>query len=337
MLEHSLRAIGTHLRTGTTHAVLLLAAWFLAATPQSSAEVTQQCPEGNGGQLRSVGIELQRLPPVACDALPTASCSPVFSARYEEEVSLAPLFPAVSPQAAVSDTDWRPLELFGDSGSCYRIDGWVRGYYLNDQRIEWSGQESTFGAEGGIAPVFRHQFDKLEMTVQGEFYINQPFNRNILVDTAERRSYAGNFDVDTFEISQLYIELQCGDWSLTAGKMVTPFGRTYFPLYSNSRLDAPFIRTEVIHWRETGLSARYCPGQFCWRRGHNKWLRRLRYQLLEGLGHSPGPSISIVGGRNLAEDPRRYRLRGAKGVQQPSRRRPDDPHCQFHDFRRGGV
>lgn len=42
--------------------------------------------------------------------------------------------------------------------------------------------------------------------------------------------------------------------------MTTPFGRTYFPVYTNDRLDAPFIRTESILWRETGLLLQYDPG-----------------------------------------------------------------------------
>ena len=46
------------------------------------------------------------------------------------------------------------------------------------------------------------------------------------------------------------------------GKFETPFGRTYFPLFTNARVDAPFIRTESIHWRETGVQCRYSRGLF---------------------------------------------------------------------------
>ena len=145
------------------------------------------------------------------------------------------------------------------------VDWWdvgcvVRGYYLNDQRIEWSGVECTFGAEAAVAPVFKRRFGSWETTVEGEFYLNQPFDRNLLADTPERRSYLENYRVDTFEISQLRIAVATGDLTLVAGKMVTPFGRVYFPLYSNARLDAPFIRTESILWRETGFLLRYAPG-----------------------------------------------------------------------------
>ena len=140
------------------------------------------------------------------------------------------------------------------------VDCLARGYYLNDQRIEWSGVEATFGAEAVLAPVLVHRSGEWETTVRGEFYLNQPFDRNILVDTAERASYAANWDVDPFEISQLSLEIRRGDLALAVGKMPTPFGRTYFPLLSNARLDAPFIRTESILWRETGVLFRYQPG-----------------------------------------------------------------------------
>ena len=52
------------------------------------------------------------------------------------------------------------------------------------------------------------------------------------------------------------------DWTFKIGKFVTPFGRTYFPLYTNADWDAPFIRTEVIGWRETGILAHYKSGYF---------------------------------------------------------------------------
>jgi hypothetical protein len=140
------------------------------------------------------------------------------------------------------------------------LDVLVRGYYLNDQRIEWTGLEATFGAEAVVAPVIRHCWSDWETTVEGEFYVNQPFNRNVLVDTAERASYVGNFEFDPFEISQLSLSCQRGDLMLKIGKMETPFGRTHFPLFTNARLDAPFIRTEAILWRETGVLMRYTPG-----------------------------------------------------------------------------
>jgi hypothetical protein len=165
----------------------------------------------------------------------------------------------VDPPAAIPVTQPAPQGMLinGDPNTWWEIHGVVRGYYLNDQRIEWSGMEATFGAEAVLAPVIRHRYNSWEFSAEGEFYLNQPFDRNILVDTPERQSYAHNFEVNTFEISQLLIRAKSGDLMLAAGKMETPFGRTYFPLYTNSRIDAPFIRTECILWRETGGLAHY--------------------------------------------------------------------------------
>jgi hypothetical protein len=150
-------------------------------------------------------------------------------------------------------------------GCCPYVFDWeflARGYYQNDRRVQWSGQEATFGAEGVLTSRIAQKFDRWDTQVLGEFYLNQPFDRNILVDTPERRSYAGNFDVEPFEISQLLLSFRNGNLELSIGKMVTPFGRTYFPLYTNARIDAPFIRTECILWRETGVLIRYDPDVF---------------------------------------------------------------------------
>jgi hypothetical protein len=167
---------------------------------------------------------------------------------------LAP--PVCDPGGTPCRSSWLGGDLAGDLD----VDALVRGYYLNDQRIEWSGLEATFGAEAAVSPAFRHDAGSWETAVEGEFYLNQPFDRNVLASTPELVSYRGNFDVDTFEISQLLLSVRRGDFYVAVGKMVTPFGRTYFPLFTNARLDAPFIRTESVLWRETGVLLRYDPG-----------------------------------------------------------------------------
>jgi hypothetical protein len=78
----------------------------------------------------------------------------------------------------------------------------------------------------------------------------------MLLDTTERRSYRATFEREVFEISNLFLSAHRGDWDFFAGKFETPFGRRYFRLFSNDRFDAPFLRTEQIHWRETGLATR---------------------------------------------------------------------------------
>ena len=139
------------------------------------------------------------------------------------------------------------------------IDLLVRSAYLNDQRIEWSGQEASFGAEAIMGASLRQIYMDWETTVRGEFYLNQPFDRNRFV-TPERVSYMANYEIATYEISQLYLSARRGNFMCSLGKIVTPFGRAYFPIYENSREDAPFIRTESILWRETGLLLQYAPG-----------------------------------------------------------------------------
>ena len=146
--------------------------------------------------------------------------------------------------------------------SNYQANFLARTYYLNDQRIQFSGQEATFGVEGILTGAISHRHCGREYGLRGEFHFNQPFDDNILVTTPELVSYRGNYAVDPFDIEQLAFTIRHGDWLLEIGKVITPFGRTYFPLLSNGRFDAPFIRTESILWRETGAVASYRAGWF---------------------------------------------------------------------------
>ena len=146
--------------------------------------------------------------------------------------------------------------------SRWYLDACVRSFYVNDQRIQWSGNEETFGVEAIVAPRVHHDFGAWQTSAEGEIYLNQPFDRNVLIDTPERLSYRANFDIPVVEISQLFVSATRDNWTFTMGKFVTPFGRTYSPLYTNARLDAPFIRTESILWRETGIRCQYSRGLF---------------------------------------------------------------------------
>jgi hypothetical protein len=138
----------------------------------------------------------------------------------------------------------------------------ARAFYFNDQRIEWSGQEATFGTEAiGVARYY--QGDACNgYGGAAELYLQQPYERNILVDNQERQSYRANFEHDVLQVSQLYADFRQGSFYAAAGKFTTPFGRTYFPIMGNSRIDAPFIRSEAILWRETGVLMRYSPSAF---------------------------------------------------------------------------
>ena len=134
-----------------------------------------------------------------------------------------------------------------------------RGHYLNDQRWEFTGQEATFGVEAILAGGVVHHHAGWTLELGGEFYVNQPFDPNILVDAPVREAYKPNFIIDPFEISQLALAASRGDITWTLGKFTTPFGRTYLPLISNARWDAPFIRSEAILWRETGWMLEWTP------------------------------------------------------------------------------
>ncbi len=144
----------------------------------------------------------------------------------------------------------------------YDISAYARGYYRSDRRLWFTGLESTFGAEGGLYGFVETDETGWTTRLDAELYLNQPFDRNILVDTPTRASFSHNFDIDVVEISQLAISAREGDFMIAVGKMVTPFGRFYFPLFSNEMDDAPFIRSEAIRWRETGILLQYDPSIF---------------------------------------------------------------------------
>ncbi len=129
----------------------------------------------------------------------------------------------------------------------------LRGYSLNDQRIYWSGLEFSFGAEALISADIIKRIKWGEIKVENEFFLNQPFGKNILIDEG-RSKFRSNFDIDTFEISKLNIQLKTEKLTLKIGKADSPFGRSSFPVFSNNlNYGSPFIRSEAILWRETGV------------------------------------------------------------------------------------
>ncbi len=196
--------------------------------------------------------------------------------QFQAPVQLPPAAPAVYPADPANMSTWCPDDIPPDNpsliptgtNSAYRLldhlEGNIvaRGYYVNDQRLEWSGMETTFGGEAVLTPRLRQRCGDFEFLIDSELNINEPYDQNQLLNDAERKSYAANFQVNQFDISQLALVTDYQEWTFKAGKFATPFGRTYFPLYTNSYWDAPFIRTEVIQWRETGISAHYKSGYF---------------------------------------------------------------------------
>jgi hypothetical protein len=163
----------------------------------------------------------------------------------------APLEPTPAPLVA-APADEPPLSYF--------LGGTGRAYYLNDQRIEFTGQEATFGVEGVIVGGLLHRAYEWNVEAFTEIFLNQPFDRNVLVDSPLRESFAPNFDVDPLQISQLYISVERDDLRLAAGRFVTPFGRFYYPIFQNNFGDSPFIREQAILYRETGIAGEWTPG-----------------------------------------------------------------------------
>lgn len=159
--------------------------------------------------------------------------------------------------------DW----LYSDSVVAPRIarpalwwDAVGRTNYVNDQRWEFTGAEATFGVEGILRGGGTREVNGIQIDFGTELLLQQPFDRNVLIDSPERVAYRPNFDVPPLEISQLAIRGSVGDLSLTLGKFVTPFGRTDYPILTNARWDGPFIRTQAISYRETGALISWTPG-----------------------------------------------------------------------------
>gem|GEM_PF-884800 len=141
----------------------------------------------------------------------------------------------------------------------FTMSALARGYYLDDQRIKWSGLEQSFGAEAALNPRYVHQANGWTVVGNGVFFLNQPYDSSTFNSPA-LAPYTAGLAVSPFQIWQLNLSATRGDLKLTIGKDNSPFGRYYFPLYSNARLDAPFIRTEAIQWVETGAFLKWTPG-----------------------------------------------------------------------------
>ena len=151
-----------------------------------------------------------------------------------------------------------------------QLDVWAtaRSFYSADMRWEFTGQEETFAVEGQTLMHLTHQSGGWTNSVTGELYLNQPFDDRILNDYNLRESFANNFrNLDAFDISQLFLTVGRHHWAVDLGRFVSPFGRYYVPQTNNFRntnyrFYAPFIRSECILYRETGLQLRLQPGWF---------------------------------------------------------------------------
>lgn len=144
--------------------------------------------------------------------------------------------------------------------TAFMMDGLFRGYLRDDARITWTGLETSFGAEGVLRPSFVSRTGDWVVATEGEFFLNMRYGSSIL-SSPERDLYRANFEVDMFQIQQLFVEATYGDTTLRIGRSRTPFGRYQSPMFTNSLQDAPFLRTEVISFFETGIFIRYRPNE----------------------------------------------------------------------------
>ena len=145
-----------------------------------------------------------------------------------------------------------------DAPKGYEFSGALRGFYRNDQRIEWSGVEDTFGAEAVLRGRWERQNGPWSLAAQGELFLNLPNGQSILSDP-QRDLYRANFTVPTLQVFELFAEAQYGDWAVRLGRFATPMGRYESPMLTNSLIDAPFLRTEVIGFVETGVLVSWHP------------------------------------------------------------------------------
>jgi hypothetical protein len=150
--------------------------------------------------------------------------------------------------------------LFNYADSELRLWGVGRGLFYTDGRYEFTGQETSLAAEGQLLADWTRRSGDWWTGLTGECYLTQPFDRNILVDDPLRASYAHNFEIETLQLSQLFVSLGNERWTIDFGKFITPFGRYYGPIYTNLLTDLPFIRGEAIRLRETGAQLRYHSG-----------------------------------------------------------------------------
>lgn len=146
-----------------------------------------------------------------------------------------------------------------DDSTAINIGSIFRSYYVNDQRIQWSGVEATFGVEAAVKADINRKIKGGNIRAASEIFLNQPFDQNILTDES-RAAYIPNFKVTPCQIAQLYIGVTKRNFSFALGRKETNFGKTYSLPLLNSYFAQPFIRTEAILRFETGAFLAYNPG-----------------------------------------------------------------------------
>ena len=121
--------------------------------------------------------------------------------QFQDAMQLQPPVPAVGPAAPPAGNippEDQSLVPAGTNSASRLLDHLevnvvARGYYRNDQRIEWSGMEDTFGGEADIASRLRQRCGDFEFVIDSEFFINEPYGRNQLLNRSGTEIVCGQF------------------------------------------------------------------------------------------------------------------------------------------------
>lgn len=157
-------------------------------------------------------------------------------------------------QEAVSPLLFHPknLEVAVSKNTMFSLSGNARAYWRKYGPIMWSGLEDTFGAEGNVSPAIQVNNDNWSYGAYGNFQLNTPYDGNVLY-TSNRAPYLNHFDIDPFAVDLLAVTIQSKKWGLEAGKVQTPYGSFHYQTMDNARWYGPFIRSEIIGYRELGF------------------------------------------------------------------------------------
>ena len=171
----------------------------------------------------------------------------------------------------------------------------ARGYYQNDQRIEWSGMEETFGAEADIMSRLRQRCGDFEFVLDSEFYINQPFDSDQLMNDAERQIVRRQFPSQPVpglaigvgdELRRLDVQDRQVRNSLRPHLLSALYqrgmGRAVHP-HGSDRL------------RETGILGHYKSGYFVADLALTNGGDRPRHQLQQVPGGAGRPGVGLLG------------------------------------------
>jgi hypothetical protein len=152
----------------------------------------------------------------------------------------------------------RGLRLQVDDSSSIELDATVRSFFILDQRITWTGVESTYAAEGVFRPRYETKTPRGTWRARGEFFVNKPMGA--MLSDPVRDQYHQNFETRPFDIFQLALEWESDEWWIRFGRIQSPMGRYPVPMLTNALLDAPFLRTEIVGFTETGTFLQWRPG-----------------------------------------------------------------------------